>query len=405
MTRSKLLSVNLLACVCVSLITPLSSSVSAADGSDSAELPAFEIGFDYTADLLSIVDGGVERGTPYLHLVRTEFSSDLHQLIGVPGGAFFVSSHWTSGGSPSEFAGDMQAVSSLDAHDTWKLYEAWVQQEMLDGGFSWLLGLYDLNSEFDLVDEAGLFVHASFGIGPDLAQSGENGPSVFPTTSVGLRLKTRPVSSVTVLLTALDGVPGDPDEHDGTHITFESGDGLFLAGEIQFYRQSDDMFKLAAGTWLYTSRTAHLHVEVDHGEVPRSRSRGGYLLGQFPVWSGGDSQSIVAFSRVGMALPEVNRLGWYAGGGVTLNNLLTSRIGNTVGLGYAAAVNGNDYKRVSEDNGSPVNDYELALELTGRFELNQYLTLQPDVQYIVNPNSDPSIDNALAAGLRFSLAF
>ncbi|MCK5873025.1 MAG: carbohydrate porin, partial [Methylococcales bacterium] len=40
-----------------------------------------------------------------------------------------------------------------------------------------------------------------------------------------------------------------------------------------------------------------------------------------------------------------------------------------------------------------------ALELTYSFPLRTWLTIQPDVQYIINPNTDASIKNSLAIGL------
>ena len=48
-------------------------------------------------------------------------------------------------------------------------------------------GLYDLNSEFDAIEAAALFINPSHGIGPDFSQSGRNGPSIFPLTSLALR--------------------------------------------------------------------------------------------------------------------------------------------------------------------------------------------------------------------------
>ena len=46
---------------------------------------------------------------------------------------------------------------------------------------------------------------------------------------------------------------------------------------------------------------------------------------------------------------------------------------------------------------------ETAIELTYRLPVTRWLTFQPDVQYIVNPGTDPDIDDAIAIGLRFEL--
>jgi porin len=49
------------------------------------------------------------------------------------------------------------------------------------------------------------------------------------------------------------------------------------------------------------------------------------------------------------------------------------------------------------------DDYETAVELTWRATVSDWLTLQPDVQYIVNPGSQRSLRNAVVVGLRFDI--
>src|SRR3546814_8879648 len=66
-----------------------------------------------------------------------------------------------------------------------RLYEAWIDQKIGDAA-SVRIGLYDLNSEFGALDTAGFFVSSPHGIGTDFAQSGRNGPSIFPATSLEL---------------------------------------------------------------------------------------------------------------------------------------------------------------------------------------------------------------------------
>jgi porin len=47
---------------------------------------------------------------------------------------------------------------------------------------------------------------------------------------------------------------------------------------------------------------------------------------------------------------------------------------------------------------------ETAVELTYRRELTPWLTLQPDVQLIVNPGAGGSLRDALVLGLRIDIA-
>ncbi|MBU4434263.1 MAG: carbohydrate porin [Alphaproteobacteria bacterium] len=48
---------------------------------------------------------------------------------------------------------------------------------------------------------------------------------------------------------------------------------------------------------------------------------------------------------------------------------------------------------------------ETTVELTYRYQVNDRLALQPDVQYVVHPASQAGLDNALIVGLRLNLTF
>ena len=114
---------------------------------------------------------------------------------------------WVQGGQPSALAGDAQGVSNVSAPNTLKLYEAWLERNFAGNHFSTLFGLYDLSTEFDRLQGAGLFLNSSFGTGPEFAQSGVAGPSIFPNTAFGARFATKPTANVVLRLAVLDGAP------------------------------------------------------------------------------------------------------------------------------------------------------------------------------------------------------
>lgn len=75
-----------------------------------------------------------------------------------------------------------------------------------------------------------------------------------------------------------------------------------------------------------------------------------------------------------------------------------------LGLAVAVARNGSHFIEAMREQMTPALRAEVTLELTYLVQLSPYLGLQPDVQYVVHPNTDPLLDNALAATLRFELA-
>ncbi len=76
-----------------------------------------------------------------------------------------------------------------------------------------------------------------------------------------------------------------------------------------------------------------------------------------------------------------------------------------MGLGVAMAINGDPYKATQVAAGTPAADAETNIELTYRAPVTSWLTLQPDLQYVVDPGTSSTLDDAFVAGLRFEIAF
>jgi porin len=184
----------------------------------------------YTADYFSNRRGGIERGSVFLGNLDLLFTLDAETAFGWTGTTFFVYILGTHGGDPSDLVGDAQGLDNIAAPSTIKLYEL-LGEVRLAPQFSLLAGLYDVNSEFDVIDTSQDFINSSFGIGPDFSQSGRNGPSIFPITSLGLRAKIQPSMRFYLQAAALDGVSGDPDDPKGTRISINDNEGALFVGE------------------------------------------------------------------------------------------------------------------------------------------------------------------------------
>ena len=53
----------------------------------------------------------------------------------------------------------------------------------------------------------------------------------------------------------------------------------------------------------------------------------------------------------------------------------------------------------------PTTRSEMALELAYLAQITHSFAIQPDIQYVMNPNTDPSLKNALVFQLRFEVSF
>lgn len=385
-----------------------------------------------TLDVLSNVSGGIHRKTAVVGDLDLLLTVDMEKLVpSLNGGTLFVYGLGTYGDDPSKYVGDSQAVSNIAAPNTWKLFEAWYQHNLFEH-FSLLAGLYDVTSEFDVIASSSeLFVNSSFGTGAELAGSGQNGPSTFPATSLGIRGQAIVTDSLMIRAVLADGVPGDPNDAHGTHIHLSEDDGLFGTMELAYYKfRKGDIAtgkprrltfrrigrsapleyeaKAALGFWGYTTTLDHLSKVESSGEpVKRHGTYGMYGLAEYDVYHErvDTDQELTLFVRAGMADPRVNRFSQYYGGGMVYTGLFPGRNFDQTGIGAAAAVNGKYYKRSQLQAGQSADNTEITLEVTHSIYVNRNLFIQPDVQYVINPGTVQGRKNALVLGIRLELNF
>jgi len=402
----------------------------------------------YTGDVYRAPDySSQRRKTRYLDVFDLIVDIDLARLINWPGANFYTDIIVAHGQDPSGCVGDYQGISNIAAENNWRIYEFWFQQNFWQDRFAILTGIYDINSEFDVLEPAAIFLNGSFGMGPDFAQSGGNGAPAYPCTDLGLRIKIRPTADVYIQAALFDGFAGEQAHPHRTPLRIELDQGALFASEISLlkgaesimqvpipsrrgrqrrhhlrsappgpgrrhyqrpghYRRThalinrpqQDYLKVALGGWYHSGSFADLY-RCDQNNLPRQHkgSWGCYLLAGKTLFSrpGRPRAGLSAFARIGLANPQVNLIDRYVGGGLIWSECTGSRHYDQLGLAVAAARKG------APDQSGP---WETVLELTYRMQINAWLTWQPDLQYIINPGFNGHHDPALAIGMRLGVA-
>lgn len=298
--------------------------------------------------------------------------------------------------SLSERVGDMQSVSNIDAPEALRLYELWLETD-LSRDISVRAGIYDLNSEFDVTENAQLFLNGSHGIGAEFSQSGENGPSVFPITSLALRLKWSFSERWIVQFSTLDAIPGD--KNDPTRSTIGLGDGTLNVIEVG-YQTEWRQVHAALGHWRYSrSGTGSLALK---DRALDDKNYGSYAILEMDLWQDQRvaERRVGAFLRYGVANRSINDLDEYLGMGISYHSPLPQRRNDIAGIALASARASTALK---ESQGTAVDSHETALELTYSLGFNSWLTIQPNVQYVINPGLDAALANSWIAGVRFTI--
>ncbi|MEM7568284.1 MAG: carbohydrate porin [Pseudomonadota bacterium] len=354
---------------------------------DSVSFSASYIGETWVA-----ASGGASKDARYLDHLFVTAGFDLEQAIGWRGASVFISGLYNNGTLFSDIAGDLQLVSDIETGvEAARLYDAWIQQSF-GPGTSLRIGLYSVDSEFDILEPATLFINAAHGTGTVLGNSGVNGPSIFPTTSLGARFAHRFANGWTARLAILDGVPGDPDRLARTSVQLGDGDGVFAIGEMEIPLPEG---KILAGHWRYSTRTADLTGQVGRGNA------GWYVRAQHRLIDNPSSagRGLDGFVRLGTGEGRFNRQNHFLGTGLVYTGPLAKRPEDRTGIAIAAAWPSADHRALTGVSGPEVN-----IEVSYSAQLLPWLRLQPDIQYIINPGAAAGQSDVLALGFRFELS-
>lgn len=360
--------------------------------------PPVAIGGRYVIDAISVAQGEEARSF-VLHDAELTAEADLHKLIGAPGltaGAHLLANF---GGKPNDAAGTLQGIDNIEvASARAKLYEIWIEQALADGRASLRLGLSDLNADFYQNDSAGLLISPPFGIGSELAATGPNGPSIFPSTALTARLSvsigTHGYARAAVV-DAKSGVLGDP-----TGVDFRFRDGVLLIGEAGTTLGG----KLALGLWRYSKRQDDVRAVTPSGDPVRRVAQGAYLLIDQKI-AGNDEAGTHLFARLGLSEGKTTpfRGGFQAG--VLVTGLIPGRPDSQISFGVEHGLLSRGFSDNLLDEGFSPSDGETGIELTYQDKIAPFLSIQPDIQYVRRAFSDGHGRDTLVTGLRLIAEF
>ena len=369
---------------------------------EAPETPADEAvvwGLTYKADVSGVVSGVGTKAGRFLDNLELTAEVSLDKLTGWSGATLYGHLLSNTGGVPNDLAGTLQGIDNIEvARPRAKLYQLWLDQEFADGRASVLAGLYDLNSEFYQTETAGLLIAPAFGIGSELAATGPNGPSIFPSTALAMRVRWDVAEGQRIqgaVLNASAGVLGDPG---GVDLSFDNG--ALLIGE---WVHAGDM-QIRIGAWRYTDTQEDIRDTDGLGAPVMRHAQGFYASLEGPLGAFGDS-SVSGFLRAGAADGQTSPYlgGWQAG--LLASPVFASRPDSSFSLGINQGLINSRQRANDRDLGGDPARGESAIEITYADKIGENLTLQPDLQLIHNPGADQGRDAVVVATLRATLEY
>ena len=306
-----------------------------------------------------------------------------------------------SGAQPNGDVGTLQGVNNIEVSShRLRLYEAWIEAPFAEGRVSLLGGLYDLNSEFYVSDSAGLLLAPAFGIGSELAATGSAGPSIFPSTSLAVRLNVRPTPNSYVRAAVFNARAGVPGDDGGVDTRFR--EGVLAIAEAGYAGDSH----FAIGVWRYSQDQDDLFAVDGFGNPLQRSAQGVYAMAERRIAGEPDGpRTVTGFLRAGISDGRTTPFRGGGQAGVLVERVVPGRENSQLSFGVNVGLLGRAFRNATEAGGTPTTGAETQLELTYADQIGPYLQVQPDLQYTFNPGGVAGADGALVATLRFTLSY
>ena len=358
----------------------------------------------YTGEAAYNAAGGLHDGATYMNNVLAQVHIDAATAFGWTGGSFVAEGFYENEDSlDTQYVGAIQDPSTIDTSGvtTTRLYEAYYKQDL--GDTNLLFGLYDLQTEFGSTKPMGIFFNGAYAWTTTLDQSGLNGPSTYPSTSVALRVREKIGQNWRVLAAVLDGVPDSAKDERATSVNFNKANGALLIGEVDYLPTRTT--KIMAGGWDYTGEFPLID-QRGVTQAPRQvfGSAGFYVGGATRLYSPAARRGLDLFATFGVGDATRQIVDRSLNMGLTYTGLLEDRPTDKLGVAVGIAHAGDAYRQMQTALHESSYTYETNFELTYRAQINPWLVVQPDAQYWVHPGVTPSQKNDLLFMIHFEIS-
>nr|WP_082356079.1 carbohydrate porin [Novosphingobium sp. AAP83] len=235
-----------------------------------------------TVDMASVIAGDGDARLRALTNIDVMADIDLAALAGWQGARAFVYVLDNRGGRPNDSAATLQGVNNIEVPKAGlRLFEAWIEQD-LGGGANVRAGLYDLNSEFYANESAGVLLSPSFGIGSELASTGPNGPSIFPSSALAARLYVPVGDGGSFVRAAVVNARASTLGYSGgVDLSFRDG-VLLIAGASKI----EGPLRGSVGVWHYSRNPHDIYDAGPDGKPLRKPAQGTYVVVEGDLLSG-----------------------------------------------------------------------------------------------------------------------
>jgi porin len=369
-----------------------------------------KFGIQEQSEVWGNLAGGIRTGTVYDGLTTLSLTLDLNKMADWTGGTFFASAYQIHGRGPSaNLAGNLQTISNIEALRGSLLFDLWFEQSLLDNRLLIRVGQEGANEEMMLTQYGALFLNSSFGYPALTAFVLPSGGPNYPIAAPMVRIKYKADDQLTFVAAVFNSDPagpgsGPPQNRDLSGTAFRLSDAAlaFMEAWYSINQNAESgglpgTYKL--GTWVtsasatdtaYATLCQSLPISQGPGGACRSPSTHGfYGVADQMIWRrpGSKDQGIGIFGLVMGAPDDRNLVNLYVEGGLNFKGPFEGRDADVFGIGVAYAQLSHSAQRLGSAAGQQYRNNETVLEATYLYQVAPWWTIQPDLQYVINPGA------------------
>ncbi len=388
-----------------------------AKADEASQSPA-SVSASYTAEDLTVAEGGIRRGSAFRGLAEACLQVDLSRLGAGAGSKLSMSVLDPSGDDVSaDYAGDLQGASNITTYNHILLYELSLSGSFADGRVKVKAGRLLADCDFAVTDSSSALLNSSFGWPTFISANTLNTGPAFDRSALGLYAQIEFSRGYALRVGVYDGdtfdsTSGDPSRHpDGLNFKLSRSQGAFAIAELDVTRPSapgsDPTGVLKIGVWAHS---ASFRDQCTTGKCHRGNG-GVYAAGELPLWSkavpGGPAvQSLTAFGRAGASPSDRDRVSLAVEAGLCAKGLVRGRGDDLLSLGAGFAGISSYAREAAKLSGAAaLASHELAVEANYEASIGGHLMVVPDVQWIRHPGAVSGRRDVLLYGLRTQVSF
>jgi porin len=381
-------------------------------GGERTKLEEEGVHFDFNdiGDFLSDVSGSQTHHAAYFGRFRAAVDLDLKKLVDVDA-EFYATGIYQYGRNLSgDYLGTNTLTSSIAGEESERIDQIWYKQWLFDHHFAFTIGQIAAVNEFGATDFFDILMNDELGYAPNALFSTRQPFS--PSGKPGVVL-WQDLSSITNGLYVKAGVftaydnPYRPDEY-GVDYTNDFRHGVTEAFELGYKEPNttyDGTYKLGVNgseaRYENPATAAIYHDDYNiYGIVEKTVYHPEGADGKLDTKKGLD----LLFQFVGEP-GDRNPLQYEFTTGGRYTGLIPGRDADKVGFGVIYSDNGEAFSEASQNMGGPGRGGETTLEIDYQYNPAPWLSIQPDVQYIIDPAGFQSRQNIAVLGLRTIVHF